>query len=129
MLTLFYQRLCQTVLGVGDLISIAATVANPALVDGVVASRRGSIYLIAVFPQSKITAVGAVLADRFHLLRLPDTDFVPEIGIGQRPDRTNLDQVAAVKRINLLAGRGVDLGDIAAIERSPKTSLLARTHL
>ena len=109
-----HERVLEAI-GRADLaVGHAAGVADPGVVDRVVAARQVAVDLVVRDAEMDVAAVAAAGADARHVLQEPDADLEAEVPGGERAHRAD---VGHVHRVVVLE-RGA--GKVSITERSPR---------
>ena len=104
--------------------AVAARVADPPLVDLGILARLDPGHPLALVvmraPAARvdldIAPAGAAIAHRLGRVEVPDAHLEPEVAVGERAHRADVDHVARVLVLEGLAGEEADLGVIPAVE-------------
>ncbi|OQA45667.1 MAG: hypothetical protein BWY52_01199 [Chloroflexi bacterium ADurb.Bin325] len=110
------QRRAQPLRVVDVLIEETALVADPLVVDGQVLPRHDAAHLVHPLIEPEVAADRAEGADARRLLDLPGAVVEPRHAVGQRADRTEVDDAARGLGVHRLVGEDVDDRLVSALE-------------
>src|SRR5580693_3337118 len=87
--------------------------------------------LVVPHPEGRLAAIGTMCANRAHVLHFPRPRLIPVRAAGQRPDRANIDTLAAFVAVEMVAFIRRNQRNRAAIDyaQRPHThAFIARPH-
>ena len=114
-----YQRPRQTIRMLSPVVAEAILVRDELIVDGHVLAAQNAPHFGAVARvHADVVAHGVVEADGGRALHLPRPVLETGRAVGQRPDRADVDDVAAGLGVHARAGLDVDDGVAAALEQA-----------